>query len=636
MKLLILSNNLDRAGYRQRIDVYLDILKENAIQCKVVQLPSNYLSRWKLFKRAEDFDAVLLHKKGLNPLDAFCLKRYSKKIIYHFDDAIMYSPKNPESHSSPHFRSFRRSVKLADMVIAASSYLAKHALEFNPNVIVLPTGIKIGDYQSDYPHEKDDKIRIVWIGSSSTLDYLEQMKPIFEHIGTRFTNVVLRIIGDTFFDLENMEVEKRVWKKETRGIDLAQCDIGLAPLPDNRFTRGKCSFKVLEYSAAGLPVVASPIGTNQLHVCENITGFLAKDPEEWIDKISHLIKDEKLRRKMGDAGKQQARKFDRNVIGLKLCEIITEFVEGAKPIDIPSVAPPITAEPKVSICIPTYNRKDYLKETLDSIVAQTYKDSEIIVLDDGSTDGTEQMIKDTGYNIRYYWHENQGEPATCNKLIELAEAPYISFVHSDDLLFPDTIERLVAALKGEQEDVIAYGNYTRIDEHGNTLGRYKKELRSGHVTRYLFENHIMHVVGSLFPKKALIDLGGYDTSLRVCSDYKLKLQLSSKYRFIALDKPTFKRRRHTSNTSTGSFANSATELEVLKDFYYNDRGKELVPKKVAMKKISKECYRTARFAIKEGLYEQACQLLKQSFHYHPNIKSLAHWARAVINKKLRN
>ena len=117
MNLLILSNNLNRAGFRQRIAVYLDTLRTNGIDCEVVKLPSGSLARRKLFKRAAEFDGVLLHKKGLNPFDAIWLRRYSKKLIYHFDDAIMYSDKTPERNSRSHFIPFRRSVKLADMVI---------------------------------------------------------------------------------------------------------------------------------------------------------------------------------------------------------------------------------------------------------------------------------------------------------------------------------------------------------------------------------------------------------------------------------------------------------------------------------------------------------------------------------------
>lgn len=628
MKLLILSNNLNRAGYRQRIEIYLDILKENAIQCKVAQLPSNYLSRWKLFKRARDFDAVLLHKKGLNPLDAFCLRRYSKKIIYHFDDAIMYSPKNPESHSSPHFRSFRRSVKLADTVIAASSYLAKHALKFNPNVIVLPTGIKISDYQSDCPHENDGKIRLVWIGSESTLSYLEQLKPVFEEIGSRYDNVILRIIGDDFFDLQNMEVEKRKWSKETRAFDLATADIGLAPLPDNRFTRGKCSFKVLEYSSAGLPVIASPVGTNPDHIIDGNTGFLADNATQWIDKIVRLIENPDLRKQMADAAKAQAAKFDSDIIGKKLTELIGGFIK-----ENTNIASAI-GTPKVSICIPTYNRKEYLKETINSILDQTYKNYEIVIVDDGSTDGTEEMIKNLDFPITYCWQENGGDAAARNKLIELATGKYISFLDSDDLLIPDAIERMVNVMKNHGRDVVVYGSYFRIDQNGKIYGRCRRKLHSGNITKYLFQTIMIHSCGSMFPAKILKSPMIFDSSLKTCSDYDLWLRLSLKYHFIALAEPTFKRRRHAGNLSHVSFENCLTEFKVLDKFYREKGGDKEVPENIARKVFSKEIRRTGRYALKENLHEQAERLLSESFKQYPNLKTIFYWSRAVMAKKI--
>lgn len=286
--------------------------------------------------------------------------------------------------------------------------------------------------------------------------------------------------------------------------------------------------------------------------------------------------------------------------------------------------------PTVSICIPTYNRKGYLKETLDSVFAQTYKDYEVVVVDDGSTDGTGEMIKSAGYDVRYYWHENQGEAAACNKLIKLAKGQYISFVHSDDLLFPDSIERMDNAIAAEPDEVVVYGNYVRIDEHGNVCGQSKKRLHSGYITQHVFEDNIVHACGSMFPKRALEEVGGFDTSLRVCYDYKLELKLSLRYRFIALSEPTFMRRRHSSNTSANSFANRKTELDVLSDFYYNGGGKEVVPKRLAMKRLSKESYRAGRWAIKEGLLDKACRMLSQSFRQHPNLKSIIHWTRAKM------
>lgn len=324
MKLLILANNLNRPGFRQRIAVYLDSLRTNGIECEVAKLPAGSLARRKLFKHAADCDGVLLHKKGLNPFDAFWLRRYSKKLIYHFDDAIMYSTKTPDRHSPSHFRPFRRSVKLADTVITGSSYLAEHALEFNPNVKILPTGIKVSDYTVDCPRKNDDKIRLAWIGSRSTLKYLTEIKPALENIGARFDNVVLKIICDDFFDLKNMKVEKRRWSKETRTVNLATSDIGLAPLPDNRFTRGKCCFKILEYVSAGLPVIASPVGAHSGHIQHNINGFLAEDTGEWVDRIAQLIENPQLRKQMGEENLVRAKNFDISVMGKQLAGLITD------------------------------------------------------------------------------------------------------------------------------------------------------------------------------------------------------------------------------------------------------------------------------------------------------------------------
>ncbi|HUV63964.1 MAG TPA: glycosyltransferase family 4 protein [Sedimentisphaerales bacterium] len=322
MKLLIITNNPDRASFRQRIGVYLDILQANGIDCEVVRLPSGPLGRWKLFRRAREFDGVFLHKKGLNPLDAFWLRKYSSKIIYNFDDAVMYSDKRPERYSRSHFVPFRRSVELADMVVAGSSYLAEHARRFNSSVEILPIGLKVGDYAVPRPTRADDRVRLVWIGSRSTLSYLEEIRPAIEQIGSRFDNVILRIIGDDFLELDNVPVEKRLWSIDTRGIELATSDIGLAPLPDNRFTRGKCSFKILEYSAAGLPVIASPVGTNSEYVKEGATGFLAANARQWVDRMTQLIESPQLREQMGQEGRAWAKKFDVSVIGARLCKLI--------------------------------------------------------------------------------------------------------------------------------------------------------------------------------------------------------------------------------------------------------------------------------------------------------------------------
>ncbi|MBU2597252.1 MAG: glycosyltransferase, partial [Planctomycetes bacterium] len=278
--------------------------------------------------------------------------------------------------------------------------------------------------------------------------------------------------------------------------------------------------------------------------------------------------------------------------------------------------------PNISVCIPTYNREHFLKETLDSVFAQTYRDFEVVIVDDGSTDSTKQMFEKNGYNVRYYWQENTGDANARNKLIELASGKYISFLDSDDLLYPDALEKMAEVMPQGSEDVVVYGPYVAIDKYGNILRRGKKKLFNGRITRHLFENILIHSCGSLFPKKVLVQAEGFDNSLPVCSDYDLWLRLSLDYDFISIDKPVFKRRRHSGNISRICFANSNIEFRVLENFYYNGGGRRVIPYKVAMARLSKEQYRAARNAIRESMRTTACDFLTKSLKRHFHLKTL--------------
>jgi len=289
--------------------------------------------------------------------------------------------------------------------------------------------------------------------------------------------------------------------------------------------------------------------------------------------------------------------------------------------------------PNVSICIPTYNREHLLKETLDSVFTQTYKDFEVVIVDDGSTDGTKEMLRKCGYNVRYHWQKNAGDAAARNKLIELAEGKYISFLDSDDLLFPDAIEKMIQAMPKDSEDTVVYGPYVAINEKGDVLYRRKKKLYSGRITKHLFEDILIHSCGSLFPKKILIESSGFDITLPVCSDYDLWLRLSLKYNFINLRKPVFKRRRHSGNISQASFANRNTEYKVLENFYYNGGGRDAVPYRLAMRRLSKEQYRAAKSAIRESMQQAACDLLKSSLKRHFNLKAFV-WLLIAETRQL--
>ena len=331
MKLLVLSNNPDRASFRQRIGIHIPSLQERGIACEVAKLPGGAWQRRRLFQQAAAFDAVLLHRKILTLWDAFWLRRYHRKLLYDFDDAIMYNDRRPQETSRIRFRRFGRSVRLADRIIAGNPYLADHARRYNPSVTVLPTGLDLQPYIIPPPRPGDKKVRLVWIGSRSTLRYLADIRPALEEVGKHHGNVVLRIICDEFLDLQNMTVEKILWSQENEVKNLLESDIGLAPLPDNAFTRGKCGFKILQYEAASLPVVASPVGVNAAYARDGITGFHATDHREWVRAIGKLVVDPEQRRSMGQAGREAVEPFSLPVIGQRFCEIIAECVREESP-----------------------------------------------------------------------------------------------------------------------------------------------------------------------------------------------------------------------------------------------------------------------------------------------------------------
>jgi len=328
MRLLVLTNNPDRASFRQRVSVYQDILADQGIQAEVAVLPKGIWARRKLFRQARHFGGVFVHKKKLNLFDAFELRRHSRRIIYSFDDAVMLNPARPDSVSRAHFVPFRRTVRLADLVIVGSNYLAEKARPFNANVQILPIGLDTRDYDVKEAPSKNGLIRLVWIGSKSTLSYLRLLDPVLDRLAARFTQVAIRVIGDEFPQAGRMSVETIPWSPQARRSGLATADIGLAPLPDDPFTRGKCSFKVLEYSASGLPVVASPVGTNAEYVLDGTTGYLARQEHEWFDRVARLVEDGDLRARMGRAGREHAMKFDVKAVGVRFASLLAACLRG--------------------------------------------------------------------------------------------------------------------------------------------------------------------------------------------------------------------------------------------------------------------------------------------------------------------
>jgi len=200
---------------------------------------------------------------------------------------------------------FIQMVRHSDGVIAGNSYLKSLTEPHNSRVWILPTSIDLTKYQiKDYERPAGKKIVIGWIGGGKALFCLKQLRPVLERLGKRYNNVELKIICNEFFECESMPVVKKVWREEEESEDVAGCDIGLAPLPDDPWSRGKCATKLLQYMASGVPAVAAPVGVHNEIIKEGVNGLLAKTPDEWFDKISRVIETPALRRDLGLAGRK--------------------------------------------------------------------------------------------------------------------------------------------------------------------------------------------------------------------------------------------------------------------------------------------------------------------------------------------
>jgi len=228
-------------------------------------------------------------------------------LIYDFDDAIMYRDTWKGRQSSLKRRwAFARTARRVDWVIAGNEYLRNLALDHNARVSVIPTPVPVNQYPiKDYGHVTTT-VTLGWIGSQSTLNYLDLIKEALGILADQFPSLRLKIVSDKFIHIDKIPLEKKKWQSDEEVSDLHSFDIGLMPLSDDLWSRGKCGFKILQYMAAGLPVVCSPVGVNREIIENGVQGFWAETQEQWVEKISALIMQPELRKQMGLEGRKRA------------------------------------------------------------------------------------------------------------------------------------------------------------------------------------------------------------------------------------------------------------------------------------------------------------------------------------------
>lgn len=324
MKVAFLTNRIDKASARYRFIQYIPYFKSEGWDVRVFKIPGGFLKRAAFFKTIGTFDCVFLQRKLFGFPDWRIFRKNAKRVVYDFDDAVMFrdsKKKNPESFLR--MLMFKRTVGGSDAVISGNRYLYEYAFRHNKRVFVVPTAIDMARYGEKSGIEAGGVVTLGWIGSRVTLFYLEMIKDALDEVFETHPFTRLKIVADKFFDCAKMPVVKKKWNYEEEIADLHSFDIGLMPLTDDPWSRGKCGFKLLQYMAVGVPGVASKVGVNSEIIEHGVNGFLADGRGEWVDCLSRLIEDVALRKGLGkEARKTVKERYSLEVNAPKLKKII--------------------------------------------------------------------------------------------------------------------------------------------------------------------------------------------------------------------------------------------------------------------------------------------------------------------------
>lgn len=314
---------------RYRIQQYLPLLAESNIDIVFAPFASHHLQsvlyrygftakkvlyiiesivRWipKLLQHAD----IILVQRGASligpPIVERLLAQY-KPMVFDFDDAIfLHTPSKYSGMWANIVRPKRKAeylMRYSDSVMAGNEYLASYARLYNSQVFVVPTAL---DTQKYTPSTKSTQalLTIGWIGTPATTSFIEPIIPALTTLADILPFRFLTVGADKPLTIPNIECEHRSWSDQKEIADFQDIDIGLYPIPENEWSKGKCGLKAIQYGSVAIPTVCTPFGVNRQIVMHEVTGLYARTNNEWIQAISTLILDSKMRNTMGIKARQ--------------------------------------------------------------------------------------------------------------------------------------------------------------------------------------------------------------------------------------------------------------------------------------------------------------------------------------------
>ncbi len=306
---MLLGYGLEQPSYRHRMRSLIEPLQAAGWQVRAEQFPGGRygLRTWERRGLLRWADVTVLHQIKLSSIEARIFAALSRRRVFDVDDAIyVRKPRrlgDIPDESAWRKQKFAATCRWVDAVAAGNEVLAGVARDAAKEIVVLPTSIDTACYEATFAGPAEPPT-IAWIGSPENLIYLDMIRPALARLSKRHRGLKMRVICSEFPDWNDVEVERVPWSSATEAHSLAGAHVGVMPLTDDAWSRGKCAFKLLQYMAAALPCVASPVGANTEAVMDGINGYHASGVEEWESSLEKLIVSPELRASFGARGRQ--------------------------------------------------------------------------------------------------------------------------------------------------------------------------------------------------------------------------------------------------------------------------------------------------------------------------------------------
>lgn len=466
---------------------------------------------------------------------------FRNKYIVDYDDAVFHNFDNHPSKLIKFLYKNKYNLTMVNsfQVIVGNKYLKNKCDQLNvKNCSIIPSVINDFYYFSKpiNTNKNFNNFTIGWIGSAATTHYLEIVKEALNSICENYSNIKIILIGSSNFKFKH-NITREKWSLENEINIINNFDIGIMPLNSDNFSLGKCGFKIIQYMSLGVPVIASNVGFNKEIIDNGINGFLVNNTEEWIKYFKLLINDRALRIKLGSQARKKAYEyFSINTNKKKIFSILSLYSKQKYNKNLEQITN--QKNNKVSVIMPFYNNEKTIREALLSIMNQSYKNIEIILIDDGSEDGSFNNIKDLliDKNIKLIRDKtNKGLIYRLNQMIELTDAEFIARMDADDICHPKRIEIQINTLLNNDYDIVSTSAGI-IDIHSKIKGIRDFD---GQPTKVDFLKYGGLIHASILLKSKILKENKYNKEFYRAEDREFFLKIINKYKIYRINLPLY-------------------------------------------------------------------------------------------------